>query len=101
MDREQGDVRMVAELQPKVCGIQLFMSVAVIAAVGAALKVYEDDDVTAVWGTRIMLSKNERITALVFVTFLLLYTADFMSAMKCQPQTSRHVTNEGDIMEHF
>ncbi|XP_037273822.2 uncharacterized protein LOC119166140 [Rhipicephalus microplus] len=108
-----------------ISSIQLFMSVAVIAAVGAALKVYEDDDVTAVWGTRIMLSKNERITALVFVTFLLLYTADFMSAMKWSfgifmaigithatlyagvsssvksATNLPDVTDEGDIMEHL
>uniref|UniRef100_A0A131YN06 PRA1 family protein n=1 Tax=Rhipicephalus appendiculatus TaxID=34631 RepID=A0A131YN06_RHIAP len=61
--------------------VQLLVSVALVVAVGAALKLHEDDDIAAMWGTRIMLSKNERLAAMTFVALLLLYATDFWSAI--------------------
>ncbi|KAH7962690.1 prenylated Rab acceptor protein 1 [Rhipicephalus sanguineus] len=61
--------------------VQHLVSVAAVVAVGAALKLHQDDDSAAVWGTRLMIGKNQRLAGVSFVALLLLYTACFWSAI--------------------
>ncbi|XP_075535296.1 prenylated Rab acceptor protein 1-like [Dermacentor variabilis] len=61
--------------------VELVVSVAVVAAVGAALKLHQDDESAAVWGTKLVLSKNHRLVAAALVAVPLLYVADIWSAV--------------------
>ncbi|KAH7966409.1 hypothetical protein HPB49_016093 [Dermacentor silvarum] len=61
--------------------LELLASFAVVAAVCAALKLHHDDETAAVWGTRLVLTKNHRLIAAAFVALVLLYAADFWSAV--------------------
>ncbi|KAH7966407.1 hypothetical protein HPB49_016091 [Dermacentor silvarum] len=61
--------------------LELAASFAVVAAVCAALKLHHNDETAAVWGTRLVLSKNHRLIAVAFVALVLLYAADFWSAV--------------------
>ncbi|XP_065289774.1 prenylated Rab acceptor protein 1-like [Dermacentor albipictus] len=60
--------------------VELVVSVAVVATVCAALKLHQDDESAAVWGTKLVLSKNHRLIAATFVAVPLLHAADIWSA---------------------
>ncbi|XP_065289775.1 prenylated Rab acceptor protein 1-like [Dermacentor albipictus] len=57
------------------------VSVTVVAAVCAALKLHQDVESGAVWGTKLVLSKNHRLIAATLVVVPLLYVAEIWSAV--------------------
>ncbi|KAH7966772.1 hypothetical protein HPB49_019297 [Dermacentor silvarum] len=60
--------------------VELVVSVAVVTAVCATLKVHQDNETAAVWGTRLMLSKNQKTAATALVALPIMYVADIWSA---------------------
>ncbi|KAH7966260.1 hypothetical protein HPB49_014878 [Dermacentor silvarum] len=61
--------------------VELVVSVVAVAAVCAAFKLHQDDESAALWGTRLMLSKNHRLVAAALVALPLLHAADIWSAV--------------------
>ncbi|XP_065299544.1 prenylated Rab acceptor protein 1-like [Dermacentor albipictus] len=61
--------------------LELVGAIAMVAAVCVALKLHEDDETAAVWGTRLVLSKNQRLAAAALAALVPLYAADFWSAV--------------------
>nr|XP_054933353.1 prenylated Rab acceptor protein 1-like [Dermacentor andersoni] len=61
--------------------VELVVSVAVVATVCVALKLHQDDESAAVWGTKLVLTKNHRLIVAAFVAVPLLYAADIWSAV--------------------
>ncbi|KAH7966756.1 hypothetical protein HPB49_019219 [Dermacentor silvarum] len=61
--------------------VELVVSVVIVAAVCAAFKLHLDDETAALWGTRLMLSKNHRLVAAALVALPLLHAADIWSAV--------------------
>lgn len=59
----------------------LLMTVAATVGVGAALKVHLDEDNAALWGTGVMLTKNQRTAVAASVALPLLYIMDIGSAV--------------------
>ncbi|KAH7938076.1 hypothetical protein HPB49_019646 [Dermacentor silvarum] len=61
--------------------LELVGSVVLVAGVCVALKLNEDVETVAVWGTRLELDKNQRLAAAALVALPLLCAADIWSAV--------------------
>lgn len=59
----------------------LVVSVTAVAAVCAAFKLHQDEEVAAVWGTGLMLSMNHRLVVAALVALPLLQAADIWYAI--------------------